>query len=85
MARQGYYMSAPRRVRDWLAPEEWDYWYEGKPAALDLEGPDKRVVVRRGQVRSGGSYWRKASNIAVWNTTMDEHNYLARRWQDFVK
>lgn len=85
MARQGYYLSAPRRLREWLAPEEWDYWYEGKPAALDLEGPDKRVVVRKGQVRAGGSYWRKASNIAVWNTTMDEHNYLARRWQDFVR
>lgn len=85
MARQGYYLSAPRRVREWLAPEEWNYWYEGQPAALDLEGPDKRVVVRSGQVRPGGSYWRKASRIAVWNTTMDEHNYLARRWKDFVR
>ena len=84
MARQGYYMSASRRVRDWLSPEEWDYWYEGKPAACDLLDPEGRVVVRRGDSRAGGSYWRKASHIAVWNTTMDEHNYMARRWKDFV-
>lgn len=84
MARQGYYMSAPPRVRDWLSPEEWDYWYEGKPAASDLPGPDGRVVVRQNASRAGGSYWRKASHIAVWNTTMDEHNYLTRRWKDFI-
>jgi len=35
-------------------------------------------------VRSGGSYWQRASSIAVWNTTMDEHNYLVRRWTQFV-
>ncbi|MCW5256477.1 signal peptide prediction [Verminephrobacter aporrectodeae subsp. tuberculatae] len=84
MARQGCYMAAPGRVRDWLAPAEWDYWYEGRPAACDLRGPDGRVVVRAGALRSGGSYARKASRIAVWNTTMDEHNYLARRWRDFI-
>ncbi|MCW5233846.1 ABC transporter substrate-binding protein [Verminephrobacter eiseniae] len=84
MARQGYYMAASRRVRDWLSPQEWDYWYEGKPAACDLRGPDGRIVVRAGTLRSGGSYWRKASRIAVWNTTMDEHNYMARRWKDFI-
>jgi putative spermidine/putrescine transport system substrate-binding protein len=84
MARQGYYLSVPKRVREKLRPAEWDYWYEGKPAACDLHGPDGRVVVRAGQLRSGGSYWRRASHIAVWNTTMDEHNYLVRRWADFV-
>jgi putative spermidine/putrescine transport system substrate-binding protein len=84
MARQGYYMAASRRVRDWLSPEEWDYWYEGKPARCDLPGTDGRTVVREGASRAGGSYWRKASHIAVWNTTMDEHNYMARRWKDFI-
>ena len=42
------------------------------------------MVVRAGTSRSGGSYWRKASHIAVWNTTMDEHNDMARRWKDFI-
>src|SRR6218665_285585 len=81
---RGYYMAASRRVRAWLSRQEWDYWYEGKPAACDLRGPDGRIVVRAGTLRSGGSYWRKASRIAVWNTTMDEHNYMARRWKDFI-
>ncbi|WP_342240676.1 ABC transporter substrate-binding protein [Inquilinus sp. OTU3971] len=84
MARQGYYMSIPKRVRPFLDPAEWDYWYEGKPAAKDLEGTDGRVAVRAGAVRSGGSYWRRASRIAVWNTVMDEHNYLARRWSELT-
>jgi putative spermidine/putrescine transport system substrate-binding protein len=35
-------------------------------------------------VRSGGSYWQRANCIAVWNTTMDEHNYLVRRWMQLV-
>ena len=84
MARQGYYVSAPKRARAFLSPQEWDYWYEGKPAACDLPGTDGRVVVHTGQVRCGGSYWRRAKNIAVWNTTMEEHNYLARSWSDLV-
>lgn len=84
MTRQGYYMSVPERAHAHLSPDEWGYWYEGRPAAGDLAGPDGRIAVRAGQVRSGGSYWRRASRIAVWNTTMDEHNYLVRRWNQFV-
>ncbi|BBE71229.1 ABC transporter substrate-binding protein [Oharaeibacter diazotrophicus] len=80
VARQGYYMSVPGRVRNHLTPAEWAYWYEGEPAATDLPGPDGATVVRKGAVRAGGSYWQRASSIAVWNTTMDEHNYLVRRW-----
>ncbi len=84
MARQGYYMSVPERARAHLTNDEWAYWYGGQPACADLPGPDGRRVVRAGRVRSGGSYWHRASHIAVWNTTMDEHNYLVRRWNQFV-
>jgi putative spermidine/putrescine transport system substrate-binding protein len=84
MARHGYYMSVPERVRDALAPDEWDYWYEGRPAARDLPGPDGHTTVRARSIRPGGAYWQRASQIAVWNTTMDEHNYLVRRWSQFV-
>ncbi len=51
-------------MRPFLDPAEWDCWYEGKPAAKDLDGTDGRV--------------------AVWNTVMDEHNYLARRWSELT-
>jgi putative spermidine/putrescine transport system substrate-binding protein len=84
MARQGYYMSALEPVKAALTPAEWAYWYEGAPAASELPGPDGRPVVRRGATRPGGSYWERAGHIAVWNTTMDEHNYAARAWERFV-
>ena len=84
MARQGYYMSALERVRDALPPAEWGYWYEGTAAASDLPGPAGNIVVRQGAKRAGGSYWERASHIAVWNTAMDEHNYAARAWERFA-
>lgn len=84
MARQGYYMSVTERVRAHLSPAEWDYWYEGKPAAEDLKGPGGDVAVRAGETRNGGSYWQRMSNIAVWNSVMDQHPYLVRRWNEFL-
>lgn len=85
VARQGYYMPNPERVREYLAPEEWDYWYDGKPAPAALPDPEGRPAILPGAVRSGGSYWSRASHIAMWNTTMDEHNYLVRRWAELVR
>ncbi len=84
VARQGYYMSVPQRVRRHLSRDEWNYWYEGEPTPVDLPGPDGSITIRAGSSRAGGSYWQRASSIAVWNTTMDEHNYLVRRWAQFV-
>ncbi|MBB4952093.1 putative spermidine/putrescine transport system substrate-binding protein [Agrobacterium vitis] len=84
VARQGYYMSTPERSRAYLSKAEWDYWYGGLPAETDLSGPDGTICIQAGQIRSGGSYWNRASGIAVWNTTMDEHNYLVRRWMQLM-
>jgi putative spermidine/putrescine transport system substrate-binding protein len=84
VARQGYYMSVPQRVRKYLSEAEWNYWYEGDAATEDLAGPDGERTIPRGETRSGGSYRQRASRIAVWNTTMDEHNYLVRRWAQLV-
>ena len=84
MARQGYYMSALAPTNQHLSADEWGYWYEGKPASDDMSDPDGQVVVRAGEVRDGGSYWRRMSNVAVWNSVMDEHNYLVRRWNEFL-
>ena len=85
MARQGYYMSVPERVRAVLNPEEWDYWYEGKPAARNLPDPNGREAIRAGEIRSGGSYRARANHIAVWNSAMDEHNFLVRRWNKIIE
>ncbi len=84
MARQGYYMSVPSRVKAHLDPDEWDYWYKGAPAARALPDPSGTPAIQPGEMRSGGSYWTRAAHIAIWNTTMDEHNYLVRRWGDLV-
>ncbi|APZ90984.1 ABC transporter substrate-binding protein [Fuerstiella marisgermanici] len=84
IARQGYYISNPERSRKHLRPEEWEYWYEGKPAATDLNGTDEKTVVRKGEVRDGGSYLRRFSNIAVWNTVMDTYEYSLPNWNQFL-
>lgn len=84
VARQGYYISTPERSRHYLSEAEWNYWYAGRQAAEDLPGPDGGIRIRAGSLRSGGSYWQRANSIAVWNTTMDEHNYLVRRWMQFI-
>ncbi|MBF0370072.1 MAG: extracellular solute-binding protein [Magnetococcales bacterium] len=84
VARQGYYIANPERTRPLLTPAEWDYWYEGKPAATDLPGPEGKISVRKGAVRNGGSYWRRFSNVAVWNTVMDTYEYSLPRWHEFL-
>jgi putative spermidine/putrescine transport system substrate-binding protein len=77
-------MSVRERTRRHLSEAEWDYWYEGKPARADLPDPFGETCVRAGEVRGGGSYIDRMSRVRVWNTIMDDHNYLARRWNEFL-
>ncbi|QEG23843.1 hypothetical protein MFFC18_37470 [Mariniblastus fucicola] len=84
IARQGYYISNPRRARQHLSQSEWDYWYEGKPATEDLLGTNNSVVAKKGRTRDGGSYQRRFDNIAVWNTVMPTYEYSLRAWQSFL-
>ena len=84
IARQGYYISNPERSRSLMTKEEWDYWYEGKPARNDLKGTDGKVSVKAGEIRDGGSYVKRFSNIAVWNTVMDNYDYSLDKWYEFL-
>src|SRR5690242_9837201 len=84
VARQGYYHSIPDNAKKYLEPAEWDYWYEGKPAAKDLPDPFGTIIIKKGDVRTGGSYWNRYSKIAVWNSLMDENDYLTKRWTEFL-
>jgi putative spermidine/putrescine transport system substrate-binding protein len=84
VARQGYYHSIPDNAKKYLEPSEWDYWYEGKPAAKDLADPFGTIIIKKGDVRTGGSYWNRYSKIAVWNSLMDENDYLTKRWTEFL-
>ncbi|WP_143872934.1 extracellular solute-binding protein [Catenovulum sediminis] len=84
IARQGYYISNPQRSKALLEQIEWDYWYMGKPAARDLKGPDGKISVKKGDVRTGGSYLQRMSNIAVWNTVMPTYEYSLQKWYEFI-
>jgi len=84
IARQGYYISNPQRSKPHLQQEEWDYWYEGKPARIDLKGTDGKTSVTKGSIRTGGSYEERFSNVAVWNTVMPSYDYSLQKWYEFV-
>lgn len=64
----------------WLLDERW----HGRVALVDEPAIGVFDAALALQARAGGSYWRRAGRIAVWNMVLDEHNYLARRWSDFV-
>ncbi|MFT7685575.1 MAG: putative spermidine/putrescine transport system substrate-binding protein [Candidatus Azotimanducaceae bacterium] len=84
IARQGYYISNPQRSAQYLSQAESDYWYEGKPAPTDLRGTDGRISVLKGEIRSGGSYEKRFSNVAVWNTVMETYDYTIQKWYEFI-
>jgi putative spermidine/putrescine transport system substrate-binding protein len=84
IARQGYYISNPQRSSRYLSPQEWDYWYGGKPAAVNLKGTDNKVSVYKGDTRTGGSYEKRFSNVAVWNTVMPTYDYSLQKWYEFI-
>lgn len=84
IARQGYYISNPQRSRDLMSQAEWDYWYDGQQAMTDLKGTDGNVSVRAGELRHGGSYVKRLSNIAVWNTVMQNYDYSLDKWYELL-
>jgi putative spermidine/putrescine transport system substrate-binding protein len=84
VARQGYYFSTPANTKAHLPKDDWDFWYEGKPAAQELNDPFGSPLIAKGAVRDGGSYEERFRNIAVWNSIMKENDYLVKRWTEFL-
>lgn len=84
IARQGYYISNPKRAAEYLSTDEWDYWYGGQPAQSDMLGTHGKVVAKKGSSRDGGSYENRLSNIAVWNTVMNNYEYSLGLWNEFL-
>ena len=84
MARQGDYFAIPSMVQAKISAAEWGYWYQGEPAKTDLTDPYGRISVHAGATRDGGAQWQRLSHIALWSTTVPEHNYLVRRWSQFL-
>ena len=83
-ARQGYYMPTPELTRQNLPAEEWDYWFEGKPAVAEVRDPFGNVMEKAGNVRDGGSWKNRMGRVAIWNSTMDENAYVIQRWNEFL-
>ncbi|MFD3281965.1 PotD/PotF family extracellular solute-binding protein [Alteromonas macleodii] len=84
IARQGYYISNPKRSAQYLSAAEWNYWYKGQVASEPLKGPDGNISVRQGAQRTGGSYEERFSNVAVWNTVMPTYEYSLQKWYEFI-
>ena len=84
LSRQGYYPAVLSTTKKVLAPYEWAYWYEGKPATQDIHAPNGTLIEKTGAVRDGGSYETRMSRIACWNSVMDENEYLITKWNQFI-
>ena len=81
---RGYYSAAPNTVKKQLTQAQWDYFIDGKPAAVDIKDANGNVTEKAGGLRTGGSYSDRLSNPAVWNSIMDESRYQVGRWNDFL-
>ncbi|GAA58544.1 hypothetical protein P20652_0399 [Pseudoalteromonas sp. BSi20652] len=84
IARQGYYISNPQRSKLLLSSAEWDYWYGGKATNIDLFNTNGDVSVKAGEQRNGGSYHKRFSNVAVWNTVMPTYDYSLQKWYELI-
>jgi putative spermidine/putrescine transport system substrate-binding protein len=84
LGRQGYYSAAPEMAKKFMKPEEWDFWYEGKQAAVDMVDPFGKTLEKKGAVRDGGSFEERFSKIVCWNSVMKEQKYLVQKWNEFV-
>lgn len=84
LSRQGYYSAAPVNARKYMKPEEWDFWYDGKPAAIDMIDPFGKKIESKGAVRDGGSFIERMGNVVCWNSFMQQQVYLVYKWTEFV-
>lgn len=84
MAKNGAYMTNSEAVRSYLSPAEWAFWYEGKIATSPITDPKGTKIFDIGETRGGGSYYERMSRVAVWDSVMQEHNYLVRSWDNAI-
>ena len=93
--RQGYYIANGTRLRSWIASPagkaagydvaEFDYWYNGRPAAKDLPGIQGKVGdIKKGQVRDGGSFLKRSTRYSSWNSFFTNNVYQVKKVNDFI-
>ncbi|RWR30350.1 extracellular solute-binding protein [Sinirhodobacter populi] len=84
LMRQGYYSAVPETSKEFMTPNEWGYWFEGKPAEEDIANPFGQVMAKAGETRDGGSFYERMGHVACWNSVMDENQYMVRKWNEFI-
>jgi putative spermidine/putrescine transport system substrate-binding protein len=67
-----------------MAPGEYAYWIEGKPADRVYPGPFGDNSIQAGRMRDGGSFARRACRLSSWNSTPRQQQHWLERWQEFV-
>lgn len=82
--RQGYYSAVLDTAKEYMSPNEWAFWMEGKPATADILNPDGKVMEKAGSVRDGGSFAERMGAVACWNSVMDEDRYMVSKWNEFI-
>jgi len=82
--RQGYYSACLETAKEFMTPDEWAFWMEGKPAEGDILSPDGKVMEKAGAVRDGGSFEERMGRVACWNAVMDEDRYMVTKWNEFI-
>src|SRR5262245_17138755 len=83
IAKQGYYVGVPETAKAFLTENEWGYWYEGKASTDVIHDPYGNPMEKAAAVRDGGSYEARFTQIACWNTVMDEARYMNEKWNEF--
>jgi putative spermidine/putrescine transport system substrate-binding protein len=84
LGRQGYYSAIPENAQKFMKAEEWDFWYEGKEASVDMVDPFGKTLEKKGAKRDGGSFKERMGNVVVWNSTMKEDVYMVQKWNEFI-
>jgi putative spermidine/putrescine transport system substrate-binding protein len=85
MLRSNYLNAAQATSRRSMPADEYAYWLEGKPAARNYKNPTGDIVARRGDVRDGGPFTRRACRILSWNSCYPrEGDRLFQRWREFA-
>ena len=63
--RQGYYSAVLETAKQYMSPDEWGFWIEGKPAQADIMSPEGKVMEKAGAVRDGGSFYERMGHVVV--------------------
>ncbi len=94
--RQGYYVANGKNLPAWIkangsqgkpafTQDEYDFWYNGKPAPRDLPGITGQVGdVKKGSTRDGGSFLRRSCKYTAWNSFYTENVYQVKKFNEFL-